>query len=310
VFAHEAGSGTPIVLLHGFGLDHRSLLPLEPTFESAGGWRRIYLDLPGATGTPADGITSTQQVADAAAEEIRARLGDEPFAVLGNSFGGMIARYVAHELRPQVLGLATVAGVFVARHDQRAVPERTVLVTEPGIESILGHSLEQYREDAVVESTDAAHAFLQHLLPGIEGADPEALDRIAQAYSLDQEPEDQHPEPFLQSTLHLTGRQDDVVGYADAWHRVEHYPRATFATLDAAGHNIMFEQPELCSALITEWLARVRRGALAPQSNGAARPRRIPPTTPTTTLKMTKAIPPNPVANRDPATITTQRIAP
>jgi len=132
-------------------------------------------------------------------------------------------------------------------------------VTEPGIESILGPSLEQYREDAVVESTDAAHAFLKHLLPGIEGADAEALDRIARAYALDHEPEDQHPEPFLQPTLHLTGRQDDVVGHADAWLRIEHYPRATFATLDAAGHNILFEQAELCSALITDWLARVRR---------------------------------------------------
>jgi pimeloyl-ACP methyl ester carboxylesterase len=84
-----------------------------------------------------------------------------------------------------------------------------------------------------------------------------ALDRITQSYSLDREPEDAHPEPFTQPTLHITGRQDDVVGYSDAWDRYAHYPRASFAVLDAAGHNIILEQAGLCSALIADWLDRM-----------------------------------------------------
>ena len=259
MFTHDVGSGTPIVLLHGFGLDHRSLLPLEPMLERADGWRRIYVDLPGATNSPVGSIASAQGVAESVTAQLRERLGDEPFAVLGNSFGGMIARYVAHELRGQVLGLATVAGVFVAAHSQRAVPPRTVLRREPKIEPVLGAVLNQYREDAVVESVGDARAFLQFVLPGVEGADQPALKRIAERYSLDREPEVAHPAPFLQPTLHITGRQDDVVGYTDAWARLEHYPRASFATLDSAGHNIMFEQADLCSALIIEWLSRIRR---------------------------------------------------
>lgn len=258
---HQVGSGTPVVLLHGFGLDHRSLLPLEATFTRSGGWQRLYLDLPGATRTPAGAVDGSQEVAEAVLEQIAALLGDTRFAVLGSSFGGMIARYVAHELRTQVLGLATLAGVFVApRHDRR-VPARTVLHREPGTEPLLDGALEQYREDAVVESTADARAFIRHVLPGIEGADQRALERIAQRYSLDREPEDAHPEPFTRPTLHITGRQDDVVGYADAWARIEHYPRGTFAVLDAAGHNLLFEQADACSALVTDWLTRVRRDA-------------------------------------------------
>ncbi|GAB3606918.1 alpha/beta hydrolase [Conyzicola nivalis] len=257
MFAYEIGSGTPVVLLHGFGLDHRSLLPLEPTLERSGRWRRIYLDLPGAGGSPVGAVRSTQEVADAVVGEILTRVGDEPFAILGNSFGGMIARYVAHELRTQVRGLATVAGVFVAPHDQREVPPRIVLRREARIEPILGGAVEQYREDAVVESTDDARAFMRFVLPSLEGADTHALDRISRSYSLDAEPEIAHPEPFVQPSLHITGRQDDVVGFRDAWSRIDHYPRASFAALDAAGHNILFEQADLCSALIADWLARI-----------------------------------------------------
>ena len=65
----------------------------------------------------------------------------------------------------------------------------------------------------------------------------------------------------MQPSLHLAGRQDHVVGYLDAWRRIEHYPRASFATLDSAGHNLLFEQSELVSAFVTDWLTRMRAGA-------------------------------------------------
>ena len=258
MLVHEIGSGTPLILLHGFGVDHRILLPLEPALEHAGGWRRIYIDLPGATGSPDDLVSSTQEIAAAAMAEVRSRVGAEPFAILGNSFGAMIARYIAHELRSQVLGLATLAGVFVPQHDDRTVPARVVLHQDPRVVSILGDALDDYREMAVVESPHSAQAFLEYVLPGVRGAHQSALERVAESYALTQHPEDVHPTPFLQPSLHVTGRQDHVVGYRDAWSRIEHYPRATFVTLDGAGHNAHLEQPEVCAVLVNDWLARIR----------------------------------------------------
>ncbi len=93
--AIDLGAGTPLILIHGFGVDHRILVPLDPVLQSAGTWRRIYLDLPGTAGTPIGGAASTSDVVAAVEREIDARIGDEPFAILGNSFGGMIARQVA-----------------------------------------------------------------------------------------------------------------------------------------------------------------------------------------------------------------------
>lgn len=257
----EHGTGTPLVLLHGFGLDHRVLLPLDPVLEAAGGWRRLYVDLPGAGGTPVGDVASTQDVVAAVEDELERRIGDEPFAVLGQSFGGMVARQVAHDLRPRVLGLATVAGVFVAEHARRAVPPVTVLRADPEALALVGPAAADYAELAVVQDVENARAFLAHVQPGIATADEVGLARIAARYALEREPEDAHPEPFAQPTLILTARQDQVVGYADAWDRHEHYPRATFVVLDAAGHNAHLDRPAVTAALVGDWLARVRADA-------------------------------------------------
>jgi pimeloyl-ACP methyl ester carboxylesterase len=55
----------------------------------------------------------------------------------------------------------------------------------------------------------------------------------------------------------LPGRQDHMVGYADQYALLDLYPRATFVTLDVAGHNAQIEQPVLFEALTEEWLDRV-----------------------------------------------------
>jgi pimeloyl-ACP methyl ester carboxylesterase len=57
--------------------------------------------------------------------------------------------------------------------------------------------------------------------------------------------------------LFITGKQDQIVGYQDAWNRLEHYPRASFAVLDAAGHNVHLERQLLVEALIRDWLNRI-----------------------------------------------------
>ena len=43
-----AGSGSPLLILHGSRLDHRHMMEtLEPIFEEIDGWKRVYVDLPG-----------------------------------------------------------------------------------------------------------------------------------------------------------------------------------------------------------------------------------------------------------------------
>lgn len=260
----EHGSGTPIVLLHGFDADHRLVLPLESAFTAGAaredvattGWRRLYPDLPGFGSTPIGDAASTDDVVERLLAFVDEQIGDAPFAILGDSFGGMIARAVAHRRREQVLGLGLLAAVFVADSDARKTPEQTVLRRDDDAVAQVGDKADDYTAVAVVQSDDTARHFLEFAAPGAELADKDAMKKLTENYELGEQPEDEAP--FEKPTLIITGRQDHLVGFGDALRHLEHYPRATFATLDGAGHNVHFERPDLVSALVADWLTRMR----------------------------------------------------
>jgi pimeloyl-ACP methyl ester carboxylesterase len=259
VIARVLGSGRPLVALHGFGVDHRIMLPLADAVQDLP-WRMVFLDLPWAEAAAATATaTSAVDVADEALADIDDYLGDEPFAVIGNSFGGMIARHVAHERRDHVLGIATLASVVQPAHADRAVPERMVLHTDPSVLEAAGVAREAFEEVSVIQDAAAFAAFERYVLPGLRGADTAVMDRIAADYALEAVPEERHPEPFTAPALHMFGRQDDVVGYEDGLALRDHYPRGSFVVLDGAGHNVHLEQPGITAALVRDWLARIDR---------------------------------------------------
>jgi pimeloyl-ACP methyl ester carboxylesterase len=245
-------------MIHGFCVDHRLLLELDPIFAARGSWRRVYIDLPGMGETKAGPeIDSADAVAKAVVSFAGTTFGSERFAVVGNSFGGMIARHVVAEFGEQVLGLALLCPVAVADHDRRLVPPRTVFHTDPDLlESLDPADAADYAEVAVIQPPEGWNRFRETVLPGLRAFDPSVTDRIANKYSLSVEPEDRSP-TFEAPTVVITGRQDHVVGFQDQAALLGHYPRATFAVLDMAGHNAHLDQPELTSGLLDEWLARM-----------------------------------------------------
>jgi pimeloyl-ACP methyl ester carboxylesterase len=257
--SRAVGAGTPLLLLHGFGGDHRCLLSLDPVFAGSGRWRRIYVDLPGMGATPAGGVASTDEVAAALGDFVRRAVGGRQFAVVGNCYGGMLARWVAHEFAAHVIGLAVLAGVWVADPERRSLPPRHVVEPHPELlERVPGDVAAGYREHAVVESAYGVREWAK-MKAGFDCADRAALARIRQRFALSAEPEDAHPEPFEPPTLVLSGRQDHVAGYADALGRLEHYPRATYAVLDRCGHRPHLDRPKATAMALTDWMKSVRR---------------------------------------------------
>lgn len=249
------GPGTPtLVLLHGFTADHRLLLTaVEDAFADRPGWRRVYLDLPGMGASPPSGVESTDDVLARVREAVD-RLVPGPYAVMGESYGGYLARGLVAGEPDRVRGVALVCPVIEPEHERRDVPEHRVLVRDADLLRDVGAAALDADEIGVVQTPQTWRRTQAEVDPGVAAADPETVRRVSSRYAGTFPVE---PRRYDGPALFLLGRQDAVTGYRDAWRLLEHYPRATFAVLDRAGHNLQIEQPALFTSLVGEWLDRV-----------------------------------------------------
>ncbi|CCQ45109.1 alpha/beta hydrolase fold family protein [Pseudarthrobacter siccitolerans] len=256
VHCAEYGAGMPVLALHGAGVDHREVAgALEPVFSEIPNYRRLYPDLPGMGLTPAPGtITSNDDVLDLLLGLIDHVIGDEPFLLLGHSYGGYLARALA-ALRPhQAVGLTLICPVGAHTQD---VPAHEVLVSQAGLPGGLDPDLEAtYRDYFVVQTPETLRSFKDRVAPSAKLVDEAALTRVFARWELRDRPEAAHTYPH--PVLILAGRQDATAGYAGQLELAKHYRRATVAVLDRAGHALFHEQPKLVQAHIAEWLQRVR----------------------------------------------------
>ncbi|WP_433760209.1 alpha/beta fold hydrolase [Nocardia sp. CA-135398] len=251
----EHGTGTPILMLHGSGVDHREMVgAMEPIFGEMPDYRRIYPDLPGMGRTPApETINSSDDVVELVLGFVDGVIGDRDLLALGHSAGGYFARAVADSRRDQVSGLAVICPLVENPYD---IPAHQVVHASGDLGDILAPDDRTEFEDYFVVHTPAMQERYQRFVaPAIPLADQAAMARIGERWRLSSGPEDGPPYP--NPTLILTGRQDSAMGYASQWHLIEHYPHATFAVLDRAGHALPHEQGDLVRAFVTEWLRRV-----------------------------------------------------
>lgn len=252
----ELGTGTPVLAIHGWTPDHRLMSGcLEPVFVRRPGYRRLYPDLPGMGRTPAGSAASSDDILAALLAFIDREIGAEPFLLIGESYGGYLARGLI-ALRPeQILGLALVCTVGTELENaERDVPEHVVLRSEPGlIDGLDPDEAADFGGIAVVQTAETLRRYRDDVSPGLAAADLESMARIRANWALSTAPE---ARPYERPTVILAGRQDSVTGFAEPYTLLPHYPRATYAVLDLAGHNLQLEQPVLFAALITEWLDR------------------------------------------------------
>ena len=252
------GTGLPLVLVHGNGVDHRLLLDLDDVFDETGQWERIYLDLPGFGGTPAlPGRGGLPDVADWLDDMVGSVIGHRPFAMIGSSLGGLLVRDLVGRRFPQCLGFALLAPVVDPVQGNRTLPEPSVVLEDDALlESLSATDAEEYCEVAVVRTRDNWERFRRAALPGIRAADPDAMRRLGELYELP-EPPDERLDGFEQPVLIIAGRQDAVVGYQDQQNLSEFFPHATCAVLDQAGHNVHLDQPQTVRELLRNWLRRM-----------------------------------------------------
>jgi pimeloyl-ACP methyl ester carboxylesterase len=247
----EHGSGRPVIVLHGAGVDHREPEAcFEPILGRYGGLRRIYPDLPGMGQTSApETVGSADDVLGVLLGFVDAVAGDGQVLMVGHSAGAYYARAIGARRPQQVAGLALICPLLPETRD---VPPHRVVARDGDLGD------EEFRAYFVVQTQEMLDRYQRYVVPGAELADQEAMGRIGERWELTQ-PED--VSAYRGPTLLVAGRLDSTVGYAATTDLLADHPAASLAVLDGAGHALPHEQPGPLGALVVEWLDRCHRSA-------------------------------------------------
>lgn len=254
------GTGKPILMLHGFPVDHRLMLGcMEPIFNDKSEYKRIYVDLPGMGETKgADCITNLDTMLEVVVNFIKKVISNENFLLAGQSFGGLLAQALIYKMKSKIDGLLLICPVVILDEQKRNLPPHIVLKKDDELLlKIHPDDAKRFSSIQVVQSKHYWQRFRDEILPALKIADINFLENIEAnscnfSYDIDNV-----NEKFDKPTLILLGRQDSCVGYKDALALLDKYPRAALAILDRAGHNLQIEQQELFNSLINEWLLRI-----------------------------------------------------
>ncbi|TLG73875.1 alpha/beta fold hydrolase [Culicoidibacter larvae] len=259
VYYEVFGEGRPVLCIHGYWVDHRLMTGcLEPIFEQTQGYRRIYLDLPGMGKTPAaDWLKNADDMLELVIAFIDAVIPGEQLLVAGESFGGYLTLGLIAKLGVLIDGVLMIAPKIVTENRQK-LPARTI-IWQTKIQELeeQAEALENFMEMAVIAMPEIYAQYKVDVLSGIRVADRAFLtEQFYGGFSHDFEARLQQVE-FNRPTCYVTGRQDHVVGYHDAYQLLDNFPRATFAILDGAGHNVQVDNVPLFQTLVKDWLWRL-----------------------------------------------------
>ena len=259
---HEAGSGPPVVLVHGLGATKVSMLPSVAALADAGR-RAIALDLPGFGDSvkPIRAPYHAPYFAGAVVALLDA-LGIERADLVGNSLGGRVAIEVAlrHPERTGRLGLLAPSLAWL--RDRPWAPLLRIVAPQIGLLQPAPRPLVEAIARAVVPGATAQEwtaagvdEFLRsYLTPRGRAAFYAAARNIYL-----EEPRGPHGLwtrlPSLRApALFVWGRRDHIVPRAFADHVAQALPAARQLELDC-GHVPQLEAPEATHAALRDFLS-------------------------------------------------------
>lgn len=264
----EAGSGDPVVLLHGFGDSAATWWHVVPALA-----RRHHVvapDLPGfgASGPPPDGpfVDGLAEVVD---RLVRRLVGERPAALVGNSMGGTVALRLALRTPERVSRLVLVGAAGLSRGVPRwwqllnvqLRPLRGVVGAALG--RTPGPLLQSVAERAYVRlvfshpwaaDADSVRRFVRHYRSGVR---VDAMLRlggrfVAELASL--RLVEEAAVDLSVPTLLVWGRQDRLVPPSEAARLAAATARARLVVIEDCGHCPQVERPAEFLAVVDPFL--------------------------------------------------------
>jgi pimeloyl-ACP methyl ester carboxylesterase len=250
---HTAGAGRPLVLLHGFPLDHRMWAAQAALAEHC---RLIVPDLRGFGGSTAAVTTSMAQLADDVAALLAALHVAEPAVICGLSMGGYVAQHVAVRHPDRVAALVLVDTKLEADTPE-ARAARADLAAKVGrlgqgilADAMIPRLLAGSPAARGLPHRAAAEATLRQII--LE--QPVASIQAALAALGDRPDMTESMRHVLVPTL-LVGGAEDAITPPDCLERAEEIvPCARLLIVPQAGHMTPLETPDVFNAALLEFL--------------------------------------------------------
>lgn len=250
--AHDAGSGTTLLFVHGFPLDHTQWNAQLPVFGQT--HRVLAPDLRGFGGSEATpGVATMEQFADDLAALLDALQIGEPVVVCGLSMGGYIAFQFARKYASRLKALVLC--------DTRAVADTT-----DGAET----RRKMADEVEVSGTAKVADAMLPKLLaPDTKNRHPEIVEAVramvaaarpagvaAAQRGMAARPDSSELLPRINVPTLVVVGEHDAISTVDEMRRIaEAIPRAKFHVVSAAGHLSPLENPTAFNDALRNFLA-------------------------------------------------------
>ncbi|USS93464.1 alpha/beta hydrolase [Fructilactobacillus ixorae] len=248
----KIGTGMPIIFLHGYELDHTSLMQLtEPVFKKLLlGYQRIYIDLPGMGCSRElefiDATTTLQELVQTLRWLKLSR-----FLVVGQSYGGYLAtglkKDFPHAMKAQLLVVPMVVPKLAERTldnlDHPYVGPNPAQFTDDfkAVNVILNH-LKFALYQLFIEKPLTYNQSVN--LTKIMNSDLYALPNWLNAI-----------EPV--ATTVLVGRYDNIVGHRDPVKLLTpKYPELEIKQYGNSGHNLMIDETDRFTADLVQFVKK------------------------------------------------------
>lgn len=248
------GEGSPILLIHGWGIDHRYMTGcMEPVFHhETHHFKRYYIDLPGMGLSTPGNIKNTNDIIELLLQFIETVIHPNTLLLTGNSYGGMICRALAAQIPDKINGMILICPTtgLPEHHLPSQYPCRK---DEDFLKTLTSKELDSFCSMNVVLTKEAWERYSVAIYPAVlanetndflnhtlDGSLPDCLNRVLPVFDA--------------PVLLLTGKQDACVGYEEQFIWRQQYPRITYLALEGAGHNLPIDRPEIFNSITIDWL--------------------------------------------------------
>lgn len=249
LFAEELGTGTPLVLVHGFPLDRTSWGEVAKLLDTDA--RVVLPDLRGFGRSPVtEGIYSMKCLAEDLAA-LFDRLHIDKAILAGHSMGGYVSLAFARAFPERLSGLA-----LVTSHAAEDAPERKESrnrlakeVENRGVEAVIEATLARYSPNPeVLERTRAL--MLQ--------ANPQAVSAALRGMAMRPDLTGLLPSIHVPALV-IGGEADELVTLQRAQETARLLPQGELVIIPGGGHMVMWEQPDLVADALRRLVQRVNQ---------------------------------------------------